>query len=124
PELAAVEIRHLAGADMVEMQDVEIGLDVAFDRGIGEMHLMHAPATRAALQAPHDGEALAVAGRALEILADVEETVEIPVEVIEPVLAERRGGGGRRRGGGQRQSNNRTAGEHRGSPLSDRAEHG
>ncbi|MNL69849.1 hypothetical protein D3C87_1947620 [compost metagenome] len=88
------------------MQNLEILADVSLGLRIGEMDLMHPAAGRATLEAPEDGEALAGGGRGSEVLAEIEEALEIPVELVEPVLAQ-----GRPRSGGARHDGSQAGGE-------------
>ena len=98
-QLAAAKIGDLARADDAEVQHREIVADIGLDRGIGEVDVVHAPAGRAVTQAPEDNEALAAPARIGQILGEIEEAVERPVFLVEPVLAEARLGKSRRRHG-------------------------
>src|SRR5262249_6561037 len=72
----------------VEMQDLEVVADVSLDLRIGKMNEMHAFARGAAFQPPHDRETLAPGGSGREILGKVEETLQVPIELVETILIE------------------------------------
>ncbi len=96
-QLAAAEIGDLARAEDVEVQHREIVADIGLDRGVGEVDVVYAPASLAITQAPEDDEALAALACIGQVLGEIEEAVERPVFLLEPVLAEARLGKSQRR---------------------------
>src|ERR1019366_8483969 len=85
-----VEIGHLARADDVELQHLEIRLDVVgyvAAREIDEMRLL---AIGAAFELPHDDEALALFVRGFEIVGEFEEAFQEPGLLVQPVVGQHR----------------------------------
>src|SRR6266852_437986 len=68
-QLIAVEVGHLARADDVELQDLEIRAHELGDVAAGEIDEMGLPAVRAAPELPHHGEPLSLPGRLVEVVA-------------------------------------------------------
>ncbi len=87
-ERSAAKIGHAARAENVEMKNLEIIANVGFDLRVHHVDLVHALARRTSLQAPHDREALALRVRPGQILSQIEEALEIPVHLVEAVIAE------------------------------------
>ena len=81
-----VEIRDLARAEHVELEDVETRLDVAADRRVGEIDLVHLEAVRAAALIPEDGKAPPLRGGVREVLFQNKEAVEEPALARPPVV--------------------------------------
>src|SRR6185436_15616237 len=92
---AAVEIRHLARPDDIELENFEIRLDVILDVRAREIDQMRFPAIGATTQLPHDGEALACIGRALQIVRELKEALQKPRLAVEAVVGQN-GRGARR----------------------------
>src|SRR5664280_2871633 len=91
-QFGPVKIGHLARADDVELQHLEIRLDVGgyvAAREIDEMRLL---AIGAAFQLPHDREALALLVRGFEIVGEFEEAFQEPWLLVEPVVGQHRFG--------------------------------
>ena len=70
--LRAVEVGHFARASDVELENLEIGLDVALDVGPCEIDQMRLAAIGAAAQLPHDRETLPEIGCALQVVGKLE----------------------------------------------------
>src|SRR5262249_52947152 len=87
-ELLAVEVGHLAGADDVELQDLEALPNVVCDLRLGEIDEMRLLAIGAAAQLPHDGEALALLGAGREIVGQLEEAFEKPGLALDAVVGQ------------------------------------
>ena len=87
-QLLAVEIRHLARADDVELQDLEALLDESLDLGLGEIDQVGFLAIGTAAQLPHDGERLFFSLAAVEIVGQLEEALEEPGLGIEAVVGQ------------------------------------
>jgi glutamine amidotransferase len=100
----AVEVRHLARSDDVELQHLEIALHVFLDVGTREVHQMRFLTVGAAAQLPHDGETLGHRGRALQVVTKLEEAFEEPRLPVEPVIGQGRAGARRRREAHRRHS--------------------
>src|ERR1039458_3911919 len=85
-----VKVGHLARADDVELQHLEIRLDVVGDVAAREIDEMRLLAIGAAFQLPHDREALALPVRGFEIVGEFEEAFQEPGLHVEPVVGQHR----------------------------------
>jgi hypothetical protein len=70
------------------LQDLELVLDESLDRRIGEIDLVDLLAIGAALQLPHDHQALALVGGLFQVVVEIEETLQEPRLGIETVIVQ------------------------------------
>ena len=89
-QFLTVEVGHLARADDVELQHLEIRLDVVGYVASCEIDEMRLLAIGAALELPHDDETLALPVRGFQIVGEFEEAFQEPRLLVEPVVSQHR----------------------------------